>query len=95
MTVFWTDAAYENLLAIRDYLAQTSPTFAEQMVDRLLRRSDQIGRFPQAGRVIPEYQRADLREVVERPYRVMYRILADRVDVLALLHSAQQLPPDL
>jgi len=40
----------------------------------------------------PEYKRDDLREVIERPYRVIYRIKKAQIDVLAVMHGAQQLP---
>ncbi len=44
---------------------------------------------------MPEYRRDDIREVIERPYRIIYRIKEDQIDVLAVIHSAQQLPPDV
>ena len=95
MTVFWTDAAYEHLLAIRDYLTRTSAVYAEQVVDSLLRRSDTLAAFPHMGRRVPEYDRDDLREVMERSYRLIYRIVASRIEVVAVLHSSQQLPSTL
>jgi plasmid stabilization system protein ParE len=42
--------------------------------------------------MVPELQRDDIREVIEPPYRIMYRILADRIDVLTVFHGAQQPP---
>lgn len=65
------------------------------MMDKLTRRSEQIGRFPKSGRMVPEYKRDDLREVLERPYRIIYRIKEKQIDVLAAVHSAQQLPPEV
>ncbi len=53
------------------------------MVDRLTRRSEQIGDFPYSGRKVPEYDRDDLREVIEGSYRIIYRILSDQIDVIA------------
>ena len=64
-------------------------------MDKLTRRSEQIGRFPKSGRMVPEYKRDDLREVLERPYRIIYRIKEKQIDVLAAVHSAQQLPPEV
>ncbi len=65
------------------------------MVDRLTRRSEQIETFPQSGRIVPEYGARDIREVIERPYRILYRIKEDAVEVLAVVHGAQLLPPEL
>jgi plasmid stabilization system protein ParE len=64
------------------------------MVDRLIRRSEQIATFPQSGRIVPEYGAPDIGEVIERPYRIIYRIKAAQIDVLAVVHSAQLLPPE-
>ena len=66
------------------------------MVDKITRRSQQIGAFPQSGREVPEYQEQDIREVLEAPYRIVYRIKSeDQVDVLAVFHGAQRLPDDI
>ena len=64
------------------------------MVDKLTRRSQQIGDFPVSGRVVPEYEEYTVREVIEPPYRIIYRLAPDdRVDVLAVIHGAR-LSPD-
>ncbi len=93
MKVVWTDTAVEHLSSIHEYVAQNSPTYALRIVDRLTRRSRQIAQFPYSGRSVPELDLPQVREVLEGPYRIIYRIrTADRVDVLAVLHSAQQTP---
>ena len=65
------------------------------MIDRLTKRSEQIAAFPRSGRMVPEYEAPDIREVIERPYRIIYRIKTDQIDILAVVHSAQLLPPEL
>ena len=62
------------------------------MIDRLTARSEQIASFPLSGRMVPEYQATDVREVIERPYRIIYRIKPDQIDILAVVHGAQTLP---
>jgi len=93
--VHWTNTAVDHLLAIHEYTAQNSEIYADRLMDRLTRRSEQIGRLPRSGRMVPEYKREDLREVIERPYRIIYRIKEEQIDVLAVVHSAQQLPPEV
>jgi plasmid stabilization system protein ParE len=92
--VHWTHTAIKHLLAIHEHIAQNAPVYAQRMVDRLTMRSEQIGTFPQSGRTVPEYGSPDIREVIETPYRIIYRIKTDQIDVLAVLHSAQLLPPE-
>lgn len=95
MRVHWTDRAKHRLRLIHDYIAQDAPLVAPQVVERLITRSRQIGEAPYAGRQVPEYRREDLREVLERPYRIIYRIRAERIDVIAVMHYRQLLPSDL
>jgi addiction module RelE/StbE family toxin len=93
--VHWTHTAIEHLLAIYEHIAQDAPLYARRMIDRLTKRSEQIAAFPRSGRMVPEYEAPDIREVIERPYRIIYRIKTDQIDILAVVHSAQLLPPEL
>lgn len=95
MKVFWTNNALAHLVAIFEYISQDSSFYAQKMVDRLTGRSQQAGQFPMSGRAVPEYDLDDVRELIERPYRIIYRIRRDRIEVLAVIHGAQQLPEDL
>lgn len=92
MRVHWTDHAKQQLAAIHDHIALDSERYALRVVDRVTRRSQQIATFPKSGRKVPELQREDIREVIEPPYRIVYRILPDRIDVLTVFHGAQQPP---
>jgi toxin ParE1/3/4 len=93
--VHWTHTAIEHLLAIYKHIAQDAPLYAQRMIDRLTKRSEQIAAFPRSGRMVPEYEAPDIREIIERPYRIIYRIKADQIDILAVVHGAQLLPPEL
>jgi len=70
---------------------QDSAAYAKRMVDRLTRRSRQIADFPLAGRMVPEYETTQIREVVEGPYRIIYCIKPGQIDVLAVIHGAQDI----
>lgn len=91
MRVVWTEAAISHLQAIYNHISQDSAVYATQVVDRLTQRSQQIAAFPNSGRMVPEFQSESIREVIERPYRIIYRIKPDQIDVLAVLHGAQSL----
>ena len=94
MKVCWTDEALRHPDNIHRHIAEDAPVYARRMVDKITRRSRQIGTFPQSGRMVPEYQDIEIREVVEPPYRIVYRVTADRVDVLAVFHGARLLPDE-
>ncbi|MBI2907771.1 MAG: type II toxin-antitoxin system RelE/ParE family toxin [Chloroflexi bacterium] len=89
MKVHWTDTAKGHLGAIHSYIAQDSPEYAKHVVDRLTRRSQQIAEFPFSGRRVPEHDVDSIREVIEGPYRVIYMIGGDRIDILAVIHGAR------
>ncbi|MGH9871483.1 MAG: type II toxin-antitoxin system RelE/ParE family toxin [Pyrinomonadaceae bacterium] len=92
MKVRWTESALTQLQAIHDYLAQTSPEYALRIVDRLTKRSIQIAAFPFSGRMVPEYEVNEVREVIEVPYRMIYLIVeaTDQLDVLAIIHTSRE-----
>jgi toxin ParE1/3/4 len=93
--VHWTNNAVNHLANIYEYIALNSPTYAKKMVDRITRRSEQIARHPHSGRMVPEYQAEDIRELIEKPYRIIYRVKPGQIDVLAVIHSARLMPEEL
>ena len=74
MSVHWIENAIKHLADIHAYISENSQIYAARMVDRLTKRSEQIDAFPKSGRVVPEFQAEDIREVIEKPYRIIYRI---------------------
>jgi plasmid stabilization system protein ParE len=85
--VIWTLTALGHLESIHEYVRRTSPAYAVVLLERLLSRGTQMASFPHSGRVVPERQREDIREVFETPYRIMYQVTADAVYVLAVIHG--------
>lgn len=95
MRVVWSDEAKAHLDGIYQYIKPDAPFYATQTVDRLTRRVEQLIAHPRSGRVMPNYDDENLRELIARPYRLIYRIRPDRIDIIAVFHSAQQLPDSL
>ncbi len=95
MIVHWTETAIKHLTTLYPYIAQDSPLYAQRIADKIIRRSEQIAVFPQSGRQVPEYDAPDIREIIEPPYRLIYRIKAEQIDRLAVIHGAQRFPERL
>ena len=91
MKVFWTDTAVNHLSAIYNYISQNSPQYAQRLVERLTRRSEQIANFPFSGRLVPEFETEQIREVIEVSYRIIYYIKPEQIDVIAVLHAARNI----
>jgi toxin ParE1/3/4 len=92
MKVYWTLEARERLLDIQTYIAQYSPKAARLVTARLLRRSRRLAIPPLEGRRLPEYPETELREVLERPFRLIYLVKPDRIEVVTVKHCRQRLP---
>lgn len=94
MKVHWTQNALDHLVIIYEHIALNSPLYARGMVDKLTRHSEQIADYPFSGRKVPQYGAADVREIIEAPYRIIYRMNRDQIDVIAAVHCARLLPDD-
>jgi toxin ParE1/3/4 len=91
----WTEQAVNQLGAIAEYISLASPIYAEQVVERLIARLRQAQDFPALGRHVPEGGGADLRELIESPYRVIYRVAPSAIEVIAIVHGRQELSAHL
>ena len=91
MKVFWTETAVNHLSAIYNYISQNSPQYAQRLVERLTRRSEQIANFPFSGRLVLEFETEQMREVIEGSYRIIYYIKPEQIDVIAVLHAARNI----
>ncbi len=91
MKVFWTETAVNHLSSIYSYISQNSPQYAQRLVERLTHRSEQIAKFSRSGRIVPEFETKQIREVIEGSYRIFYYIKPDQIDIIAVLHASQQI----
>ncbi len=95
MQLRWTLQAADDLAAIRDFIAQGSPTYARQIVERLYEAAVLLEHFPDSGRMVPERQNPVIREVLRPPYRIVYRRGSTEVEILTIHHSSRPLPENL
>ena len=94
--VLWTLQAQADLAAIRAFISQDSPHYASVVVARLIAATDRLMPFPESGRAVPEFEDPFVREVVHRPYRIVYRLVShDEVHVLTVHHSSKSFPATL
>jgi toxin ParE1/3/4 len=88
-TVVWRDSAFDEIEKIRLTIAQDSPGRAAAFVNRIFQAAEDLALFPRSGRIVPNLERPDVREIIVRPYRVIYRIDAEVVRIYGVRHSAQ------
>jgi plasmid stabilization system protein ParE len=91
--LIWSPRALNDLEAIRDHIARDSIAYADLVLARLLVAPQRLVSFPESGRMVPEFGLPNLREIVLRPFRIVYRLRGDIVEVVTIFHSAR-MPPD-
>ncbi|HAC16810.1 MAG TPA: hypothetical protein DCE78_12830 [Bacteroidetes bacterium] len=91
MEVIWTRQAVHQLNRYADYIAQDNVLAAEKWVLSLLGKTDQLSELPKSGRIVPEYNDPNLREIIEGDYRLIYRIKDEKVYVQSVRHTRQDL----
>ena len=92
--ISWSPQALRDVESIREYIAQDSPRYAELVVHRIIASVERLRAFPESGRVVPERGDPEIREVIVRPFRVVYRH-RDGVIEIATVFRASRLLPDL
>ena len=73
--IIWSLHARDDLRKIVAYIAADKPTIAESFGYQLMAKVDLLVKFPQLGRVVPEANDEHIRELILRPYRIVYRVL--------------------
>jgi len=94
MKVVWSPLALERVVEIGEYIARDRPNAAADWVAGISAAVRPLARFPKSGRLVPESARTDLREIIYGSYRVIYRTDPDKVVVLTVRHTRQELRPD-
>ena len=90
----WSDAARLDLQEILSFVAFDSPENARKILERLERRCSNLARFPERGRLVPQLKAVDVltyRELIEIPWRIIYRFETNRVYVMAVLDAQRNL----
>lgn len=90
--VNWSRQAIEDIYAASEYHRQMSAKYADTLVDKIFEKAHLLENHPRLGRMVPELGREDIRELIYKQYRVVYRIVDDtRIDILAVHPSSRPL----
>jgi plasmid stabilization system protein ParE len=92
--VFFSVEALSDLERIVAYIARHDSAAAERLGNQLIDAAVSLRTLPERGRVVPEFQRPELREIVFRSYRIIYRVNhADfSVEIVRFWHAARGFP---
>ena len=73
--IIWSLQARDDLREVVSVIAEDNPAVAESFGLQLMTGTDSLARFPQLGRVVPEENDENIREIILRPYRIIYQVL--------------------
>jgi toxin ParE1/3/4 len=79
--------ALDDVEGICESIAVDSPRSAAAIGRRVFAVAPRLSAFPLSGRVVPEVESEDIREIIVASYRVMYRLLPDEVEVMRVIHG--------
>jgi len=94
MKIRWTHEALLRLLEIEDFIAQDSPDRAEKFVDQIIGHTESLSDNPLLGRTVAEISNPDMRELIFRKYRIIYRINGNNLDILTVFEGHRLLRSD-
>jgi toxin ParE1/3/4 len=83
-----------NGAEIAHYIAQDEPSAAEKWVNTVFSKVEQLKTSPEIGRIVPEINNNQLRELIYVNYRIIYRIEKEQISILTIRHGKQILPID-
>jgi toxin ParE1/3/4 len=92
--IVWSQAAVEDLREIVRFIARDDPAAAAHLADRILGRIELASCLPLSYRAVPEKADESIREIVLRPYRIIYHVDAGRsaIHILRVWHAARGMP---
>ena len=92
MRIIWSPLAVDRASKISDYIAQDKPTAAEKWVNTVFSKVEQLKSSPEIGRIVPEINNLQFRELIYGNYRIIYRIEKQQISILTIRHGKQILP---
>lgn len=90
----WTIQAVKDLKDISDYISKDSKRYANLLVRRIHDKAKLLKLQPDSGRIVDEFERQDIRELLEGNYRIIYRkVTFSQIEIITIHHSARRLKP--
>ena len=92
--IVFTKPAIADLAALVSFIARDNPEAAERFGFEIVTKAENLDRFPLLGRVVPEFKIEIIREIIHRPYRIVYRVSEKQelIDILRVWHAARGIP---
>ncbi len=94
MKIIWSPLSLDKVGEISDNIGENNLEAGVKWLNQLFEKVESLQKFPQSGRIVPELNRKDIRELIFGNYRIIYRIDDDVIYILTIRHSKQILSSD-
>lgn len=92
MKIIWSPLAIDRVTEIAEYIAFDNPVAAQNWVEKVFEKIKALESSPQLGRVVPEIERDEIREILYGNYRIIYHCSVQKISILTVRHGKQILP---
>src|SRR5699024_6818918 len=92
MEVIFTDRFLDRVEEFSDYIALDNIPKAVAWAEGVFATCQPLQTNPHMGRMVPEFQRPEIREIIHGNYRLIHEVKTSQVDMLTIWHTSQQLP---
>jgi toxin ParE1/3/4 len=89
--ITWTKLALNDLDKIYDFIGKDSSYYAQKTVEKIFERVLVLNEFSIIGRIVPEFNVKNLRELIEGNHRIVYRISKNKINILRVHHAAKKI----
>ena len=72
MRIIWSPLAVERISEISDYIAEDNPDASIKWIESVFKVIKRLTDYPESGRVVPEFGKPNLREIIHGHYRIIY-----------------------
>jgi toxin ParE1/3/4 len=92
--LIWTIKAIEQVEQIGSFIEKDSPFQARRVIQLIVKETRKLGEHPRIGKMIPEVQEDQYREITVFSYRILYKILDEnRIAIVGVIHGQRLFDP--
>ena len=91
MEIIWSSPSIKDLENLKNYISQDSVQYASIFISKIIKHTEQLLNFPEIGRIVPERNQKEIREIIFQHYRIIYKVTSTSINILTVCHGSRDL----